>query len=261
MGQLLHGNVTSQNNLFIWLKQGKARKSELIPHCVFLLNLSKPELKCSGMLVLFCLGFFLQETWSNRILSGQGVKVRRQGSPYSNTKNDWKNNHCWMWANYWNDTNMLITRFEAVQNLGVLAWFCLSNCCWRSFPFPGILKACVVTCHLLDLFYVKFESGHGKAHCRNVFILLSAGGNTEQLSFQFCWSFSSDLCCKCNNHILGGKLACVVYKYEAQSLQICFSFSQTVASPRQTAIYRVELVAEMVLETPKPKFRANVNLP
>ena len=73
-----------------------------------------------------------------------------------------------------------------------------------------MLKACVVTCHLLDLFDVKFESGHGKAHCRNVFILLSAGGKTEQLSFQFC--FSSDLCCKCNNEALGGKLACVVYK-------------------------------------------------
>lgn len=39
-----------------------------------------------------------------------------------------------------------------------------------------------MTCHLLDLFDVKFESGHGETHCRNVFILLSAGGNT---AFQF----------------------------------------------------------------------------
>lgn len=69
-----------------------------------------------------------------------------------------------------------------------------------------------MTCHLLDLFDVTFESGRGKTHCRNVFILLSAGGNTQQLSVQFCGIFSLDFCGKCNNDILGGKLARAVYK-------------------------------------------------
>lgn len=37
-----------------------------------------------------------------------------------------------------------------------------------------------MTCHLLDLFDVKFESVRSKSYCRNVLILLSAGGNAEE---------------------------------------------------------------------------------
>lgn len=43
-----------------------------------------------------------------------------------------------------------------------------------------------MTCRFLDLVDVKFDSGHKKkkkACCRKVFILLSAGGTSEQLSF------------------------------------------------------------------------------
>lgn len=40
-----------------------------------------------------------------------------------------------------------------------------------------------MTCRFLDLVDAKFDSGHRKACCRKVFILLSAGGTSEQPSF------------------------------------------------------------------------------
>lgn len=42
-----------------------------------------------------------------------------------------------------------------------------------------------MTCHLLDLFDVKCESVRSKSYCRNVLILLSAGGNAEELGSDF----------------------------------------------------------------------------
>lgn len=50
-------------------------------------------------------------------------------------------------------------------------------------------------------------------------------------------------------------MACEIYKWKAQSLQLCFSFSQA------NSHIHTKLIAEMVLETPKFRFSAMSILP
>lgn len=84
---------------------GKARK----PVSLFLVLCSSSILTSQNWNAVACRFcflwvFFPQETWSNRILSGQGLRARQQDSPCSKPKNDWKNSHCWTWASYWTDS-------------------------------------------------------------------------------------------------------------------------------------------------------------